>query len=126
MYFQRTAERFNTFLPLSLHLLCLQILMNVTLTMLLRKTKGLGASTSATTMWVATSVLAGLATSFRVTTTPAKVNWNFERSEGSREGALQPGRVGEVTGGAVDRAADNTAPQSDLYFLPLHHSGVQQ
>lgn len=100
--------------------------MNVTLTMLLRKTKGLGASTSATTMWVATSVLAGLATSFRVTTTPAKVNWNFERSECSREGALQPGRVGEVTGGAVDRAADNTAPQSDLYFLPLHHSGVQQ
>lgn len=74
MYFQCTAERFNTFLPLSLHLLSLQILMNVTLTMMLRKMKGLSASTSATTMWVATSVLAGLATSFRVTTTPAKVN----------------------------------------------------
>lgn len=74
MCFQCTAERFNAFLPLSLHLLCLQILTNVTLKMLLRKMKGLGASTSATTMWVATSVLAGLATSFRVTTTPAKVN----------------------------------------------------
>lgn len=74
MCFQCTAERFNAFLLLSLYLLCLQILMNVTLTMLLRKMKGLGASMSATTMWVATSVLAGLATSFRVTSTPAKVN----------------------------------------------------
>jgi len=74
MYFQRTVEKFNTFLPLSLHLLCLQILMNVTLMELLRKMKGLSASTSATTTWVATSVLAGLATSFRVTTTLAKVN----------------------------------------------------
>lgn len=72
-YFQSRAGRFNTFLSLPLHFLCLQIWMNVTLTMLPRKMKGLSASTSVTTMWVATSVLAGLATSFRVTTTPAKV-----------------------------------------------------
>lgn len=59
--------------------------------------KGPSASTSVTTMWVATSVLAGLATSFRMTTTPAKVKKNFKRSEGLREGALHAERVGEVT-----------------------------
>lgn len=96
-YYQHRTGRFNTFLPLSLHFLCLQMWMNVTLTMLPRTMKGLSASTSVTTMWVATSVLAGLATSFRVTTTPAKVKRNFRRSEGPTEGALHAGRVGELT-----------------------------
>lgn len=48
--------------------------MNVTLTMLLRTVRGLGVSTFATTMWAATSVLAGLVTSSKVTATLAKVN----------------------------------------------------
>lgn len=69
----------------------------MTLKMLLRTMRGLSASTSVTTMWVATSVLVRLATSFRVTATPAKVKRNFMRSEGSRGGALHAGRVGEVT-----------------------------
>lgn len=69
----------------------------MTLTMLPAMMKGLSASTSVTTMWVATSVLAGLATSFRVTTTPVKVKRNFKRSEGPTEGPLHAGRVGEVT-----------------------------
>lgn len=96
-YRQYRPGRFNTFFFLPLHFLCLQIWMNVILMMLPRTMKGLGASTSVTTMWVATSVLAGLVTSFRVTTTPAKVQRNCKRSEGSREGALHAGRLGEVT-----------------------------
>jgi len=48
--------------------------MNVILTMLLRMMRGFGASISVTTMWVATSVLADLAISSKVTTAPAKVN----------------------------------------------------
>lgn len=94
--------------------------MSVTLTTLLRTVKGLSASTSVTTMWEATSVLAGLATSFRVITTPAKVKRNFKSSEGSREGALHAGRLGEVTWEADDGAAEGTAPRCDLYFFPLH------
>lgn len=68
------ADSFDTSPPLSQHLLSLQILMNVTLTMLLRTVRGLGVSTFATTTWAATSVLAGLATSSKVTATLAKVN----------------------------------------------------
>lgn len=74
VYFQCTADRFDTFLLLTQHLLPLQILMNVILAMLLRMRRGFGASKSVTTMWVATSALADLAISSKVTTTPAKVN----------------------------------------------------
>lgn len=86
-----------TLFPLAPQFLWLQIWMNVSLTMLPRTMKDLSASTSVTTMWVATSVLAGLATSYRVTTTRAKVKRNFKRSEGSRKGALHAGRMGEIT-----------------------------